>query len=69
MLVNGDENAYEPAVGAINIRDGALGRGTLPPNEGLEGRLVYEVLAGEVDLRLVWEPAGREATARYIYLE
>jgi hypothetical protein len=69
LLVNGLEEAYEPMVGAINIRDGALGRGTLPPNEGLEGRLVYEIIANELDLRLVWDPAERDVQPRYIYLE
>jgi hypothetical protein len=69
VLVNEEEKGYEPTVGAINIRDGALGRGTLPPNEGLEGRLVYEIVAAETNLRLVWEPSGRDVTPRYIYLE
>ena len=65
MLLNGSEAAYAPALGAVT---GALGRGTLPPGEGLEGRLVFEVIANEVDLRLLWEP-GRDAQPRYLYLE
>lgn len=69
MLLNSFEEAYEAKVGAITIRDGALGRGSLPPNEGLEGRLVFEVIAGELDLQLLWEPAGRDVSPRYIYLE
>jgi hypothetical protein len=69
ILVNEVEEMYEPALGAISRRDGALGRGTLPPNEGLEGRLVFQVLAGEPDLRLVWQPSGRDVEPRYIYLE
>ncbi len=64
-LVNAISNAYEPVVGAIA---GALGRGTLPPNQGLEGRLVFEVSAGDVDLRLFWQ-AGPEGGPRYIYLQ
>jgi hypothetical protein len=69
MLLNSFEEAYEATVGAITIRDGSLGRGSLPPNEGLEGRLVFEVISGELDLRLLWEPPGRDVTRRYIYLE
>lgn len=64
-LLNAFEEAYAPAIGAVA---GALGRGTLPPGEGLEGRLVFEVIADEFDLRLLWEP-GRNAQPRYIYLE
>ncbi len=64
-LLNPYEEAYTPAVGAIA---GALGRGTLPPNEGLEGRLVFETVAGETDLRLLWE-SDRGGAPRYLYLE
>jgi len=64
MLLNSFEEAYAPSLGAV---DGSLGRGTLPPGEGLEGRLVYEVIADEVDLRLLWEP--RDSAPRYIFLE
>lgn len=64
-LVNALEESYEPVVGAV---EGALGRGTLPPNEGLEGRLVFQVLAGEFDLRLMWD-VGRDSEPRYLYLE
>lgn len=64
-LLNAYEEAYEPTVGTIA---GALGRGTLPPNEGLEGRLVFETIAGETDMRLLWEP-DRDGTPRYLYLE
>lgn len=64
MLVNGLQEAYAPALGAV---DGALGRGTLPAGEGLEGRLVYEIIADEFDLRMLWEPASD--APRYIYLE
>lgn len=63
-LLNQFQDAYEPALGAIA---GALGRGTLPPNEGLEGRLVYEVTSGEVDLRLFWQ--APDSTPRFIYLQ
>ena len=64
-LVNAYEEAYAPSIGAIA---GALGRGSLPPNEGLEGRLVFETLADEIDTRLLWE-AERDDSPRYIYLE
>ncbi|MCB0197487.1 MAG: DUF4352 domain-containing protein [Anaerolineae bacterium] len=65
FLVNAYEEVYEPALGAVT---GALGRGTLPPNEGLEGRLVYEVIEGELDLQLLWD-VGRDSEPRYIYIE
>jgi hypothetical protein len=65
MLLNGFEEVYAPALGAIA---GSLGRGDLPPGEGLEGRLVFEVKQGESDLRMLWEPAP-DAEPRYIYLE
>ncbi len=65
MLLNQNEEAYTSTSGVI---DGALDRGTLPPAEGLEGRLVFEVLAGEPDLILTWE-GGPDSQARYIYLQ
>lgn len=64
-LQNAYEESYAPTVGVIA---GSLGRGTLPPNEGLEGRLVFETIAGEVDLRLMWDPVPL-STPRYLYLE
>lgn len=64
LLLNNYQDAYAPAVGAIA---GALGRGTLPPNEGLEGRLVFEIIAGEQSHRLLWEPV--DSSPRYLYLE
>lgn len=65
LLLNSYEEAYEPALGAVT---GALGRGTLPPNEGLEGRLVYQVIENELDLRLLWD-VGRDSSPRYLYIE
>lgn len=64
LLLNQDEEAYEPLTGGVI--DGVLGRGTLPPGEGLEGRLVFQIRAGEADLVLAWEGEGG---SRYIYLE
>lgn len=65
LLLNNFEEAYQPLAGAT-VGEGALGRGTLPPNEGLEGRLAFEVIAGERDLVLLWENPGG---SRYILLE
>ena len=65
LLLNSFEEAYQPLAGA-DVVDGALGRGTLPPGEGLEGRLAFEIIAGERDLVLTWEGSGG---SRYIYLE
>ena len=59
----GDE--FRPLPGVV---DGALGRGSLPPGSGLEGRLVYQVFEGEIDLVLVWDSAP-DSEPRYIYLE
>jgi len=65
LLLNVFEEAYQSTPGAVT---GALGRGILPPGEGLEGRLVFEVVAGEIDLVVLWEPGG-EAQPRYLYLQ
>ncbi len=65
LLLNSFEEAYQPLAGA-DVGEGALGRGTLPPGEGLEGRLAFEVIAGERDLVLTWESSGG---SRYIFLE
>ena len=65
LLLNAFEEAYQSTPGAVA---GALGRGTLPPGEGLEGRLVFEVVAGEIDLVMLWEPGG-ESQSRYLYLQ
>jgi hypothetical protein len=65
LLLNGFEEAYQPLAGA-DVGEGALGRGTLPPGEGLEGRLAFEIIAGERDLVLTWESPGG---TRYIFLE
>ena len=65
ILLNSYEEAYMPMPGVV---DGALGRGSLPPDAGLEGRLVYEVAAGEFDLVLSWD-GGPDTQPRYIWLE
>jgi len=65
LLLNDFQEAYVPVSGD-NIIDGALGRGTLRPGEGLQGRLVFEVLEGEPLLVLAWEP--RDSTSRYVEL-
>ncbi|RME79839.1 MAG: DUF4352 domain-containing protein [Chloroflexi bacterium] len=64
-LLNLAEEAYLPTPGAI---DGALGRGILPPDSGLEGRLVFEVARGEQGLTLRWD-GGPDAEPRFIALE
>jgi len=64
-LLNQAEEPFDTIPGVI---DGALGRGILPPDTGLEGRLVFEVVAGEPQLILAWQ-AGSNVEPRYIYLE
>lgn len=64
LLLNAFEEAYQPMAG--DVVDGALGRGSVPPGEGLEGRLAFEVIAGERDLVLTWDDGGG---GRYIFLE
>ncbi len=64
FLLN-DFDQYPITPGAIT---GALGRGSLPPGDGLEGRLVFEVIEGELNLILLWE-VGQDAQPRYIYLQ
>jgi hypothetical protein len=65
LLLNNYEEAYVPVSGD-NIIDGALVRGTLRPEEGLQGRLVFEVLAGEPLLVMAWET--RDSSSRYVEL-
>ena len=65
LLLNSFEEAYQPLAG--DVVDGALGRGSLPLGEGLEGRLAFEVITGERDLVLTWDDG--ESGARYIFLE
>ncbi len=65
LILNQTQQAYEATSGAI---DGALGRGFLPPGDGLEGRLVFEVRANEFQLTLQWED-GPGAEKRYILLQ
>jgi hypothetical protein len=67
LLLNSSQAAYQPTTGA-DVIDGALGRGTLPAGEGLEGRLVFEVIAGDQGLVLNWED-GSEAKPRFISLQ
>ncbi|NJN99517.1 MAG: DUF4352 domain-containing protein [Anaerolineales bacterium] len=64
LLLNAFEEAYQPLAG--DVVDGALGRGSVPPGEGLEGRLAFEVITGERDLVLTWDDGGG---GRYIFLE
>jgi hypothetical protein len=65
LLLNQNEEAYESLAGS-DLIDGVLGRGSLPPGEGLEGRMVFQIRVGEQDLVLAWEGEGG---SRYIYLE
>ena len=53
-LLNSPEQGYAPIPGGTVI-EGALGNGKLKPEETEQGRLVFEVLAGELELVLVWE--------------
>lgn len=65
VLVNPFGEGYTSLPGAVQ---GALGRGQLEPGAGLEGRLVFEVNAGELDLILNWD-SGPDNEPRYLYLE
>ncbi|MDX1520763.1 MAG: DUF4352 domain-containing protein [Anaerolineae bacterium] len=67
ILINEFQEAYSVSPMASAV-DGALGRGSLAPGEGLEARLVFDLLLNEVNLVLGWE-AGRDITPRYIYIE
>jgi hypothetical protein len=65
ILLNDYQEAYIPVAGE-EIIDGALDRGTLGPDERLQGRLVFEVLADESLLVLAWEP--RDSASRFVEL-
>jgi hypothetical protein len=67
ILINEFEEAYTIAPASASV-DGALGRGKLGPDEGIEGRLVFDILAEESNMVLGWE-GGRDVAARYIYIE
>lgn len=67
VLINPAQEAYQVSPATATV-DGALGRGQLGPNEGLEARLVFDILAGESNLVLEWK-AGREVQPRYIFIE
>jgi hypothetical protein len=66
-LINSQEQAYatSPAMAAV---DNPLGRGSLEPTQGIQGRLVFDLIAGETDLVLEWQ-GDRNAQPRYIYVE
>lgn len=66
-LINQRQEAYIVSTAASPSVEGALGTGTLAPNEGIEGRLVFEVVQGEFNLILEW--TGRNAEPRYLYIE
>lgn len=65
VLINPFDEGYPSMPGVVQ---GAMGRGQLEPGAGLEGRLVFEVNAGELDLILNWD-GGPDSEPRYLYLE
>ena len=66
LLLNRYNEAYPPMTPGDTIINDALGRGKLRPEQGLEARLVFEILAGESELTLEWK--DRESTGRYFSL-
>jgi len=67
LLINQDEEAYTISPLAASV-EGALSRGKLAPEEGAQGRLVFDLVAGEFTMILGWE-GGRDATPRFIFME
>jgi len=67
LLLNRFEEAYTPTPSTTVADINPLGRGVLPPGEGLEARLVFEVIADEFELVLTWD-GGPESEPRYISL-
>ncbi|MBN1220376.1 MAG: DUF4352 domain-containing protein [Anaerolineae bacterium] len=65
LLINTYGDAYQPMSGQAVV-DGALDRGVLRSEEGLDGRLVFEVLANEPELTLEWRSPDSEP--RYVSL-
>jgi hypothetical protein len=66
LLLNRYNEAYPPMTPGDTIINDALGRGKLRPEQGLEARLVFEIMAGESELTLEWK--DRESTGRYFSL-
>ena len=66
LLLNGYNEAYPPITPGDTVIDDALGRGILRPEQGLEARLVFEILAGEPELIMEWKT--RDSEGRYFSL-
>ncbi|MBN1992669.1 MAG: DUF4352 domain-containing protein [Anaerolineae bacterium] len=66
LLLNRVEDAYQTTSGETLV-EYALGRGDLKPEQGTEGRLVFEIIAGEPELTLAWET--RDSTPRFVLLQ
>jgi hypothetical protein len=66
LLLNRYNEAYAPITPGDTVINDALGRGKLRPEQGLEARLVFEILAGEPELILEWK--DRDSTGRYFSL-
>lgn len=68
-LINVNDEAYQPTAGDTLIQ-GALKRsGKLGTEKSIEGRLVFEVVAGEPELTLAWQPEGDNVQTRFIALQ
>jgi hypothetical protein len=68
-LLNRNEEEYVAMAGS-NLTEGALKtKGKLAAEESLEARLVFEVLAGEPDLTLVWKSEQENGQSRFIALQ
>lgn len=65
VLLNNFEESFDAMPGVV---DGALGRGELEGGVGLEGRMVFEAPAGELDLVLRWD-GGPGTKPRFIFLQ
>jgi hypothetical protein len=66
LLLNRYNEAYPPITPSDAVINDALGRGKLRAEQGLEARLVFEVVAGEPELMLEWK--DRDNPGRYFSL-
>jgi hypothetical protein len=68
LLLNRMGDAYKSLPGSTII-DQPLDKGSIRSEEGVEGRLVFEVLAGEPELTLSWNGNGSNVNPRFIALQ
>jgi hypothetical protein len=68
-LINTNDEAYQPTADDTLIQGALKKSGKLGAEKSIEGRLVFEVVAGEPELTLAWQPEGDNVQTRFIALQ